>query len=79
MRTSVVGVISWSGRGELADAERHGVLAGADARAAALISEAAWPRPPAAAGGTTRHPVRVINPNPLPIPVAAHECEPFFR
>jgi hypothetical protein len=71
-------LISWSCRGELADAERCDALAGADARAAALISEAAWLRPSAVAVGTTRHAVCVISPYPRPIPVAAHEREPFF-
>jgi hypothetical protein len=50
-------LISRSCRGELVDAERYGALAGADAHAAALISEAAWLRPSAVAVGTTRHAV----------------------
>jgi hypothetical protein len=41
------------------------------------ISEAAWPRPLAVAGGTMRQAMFVINPSPLPIPVAANEREPF--
>jgi hypothetical protein len=53
-------------------------LAGADARAAAPISEAARLRPSAVSGGTTRHAVWVINPYPPPILVAAHERELFF-
>jgi hypothetical protein len=65
--------------GEFADAERHGALAAAEAHAAGPISEAAWPRPLAVAGGTMRQAMCVINPSPLPIPVAAHEREPFFR
>jgi predicted NBD/HSP70 family sugar kinase len=36
--------------GELSDAERYGALAVADAHATALVSEATWPRPLAAAG-----------------------------